>query len=360
MNYQIINTCGTSVLTNPARGDRDLYDALTQYSNVKDETKIPHDVYEKIQDHWNKLINLWSEKEESAAKNASAELNCLLTWQRKNKIEAKDCFCYLVHTDTVFGLLAAQIVEEWLKVNKYQGVIVQKIASLSTDNLESFEVGLSNLVKWAFDLKNSDTKSTFIFNTAGGFKSVSGFTQTLGTFLADETIYKFEGGDEVLEIPRLPIIWNETDSLKKHFNDYHKISLGIPLPTYSHLNTLWVKNGMFSPWGQLAWENAKQEIYGQKVLPFAYENVVEGNDFRESIKGLDKNRVWQINERIDDLCKYKYTNGDLNPNRLDYKKLKGKHPYTHECDAWADSSANRLFCNEKDGKIIVEKLDKHL
>lgn len=358
MQFTIINTCGTSVLTNPARGDKDLYDALTQYSNERDEKKIPSDVYEKIQNHWNTLINQWSKKEEMAAKLASAELNCLITWQRKNKIDNKDCFCYLVHTDTVFGSLAAQIVEEWLNVNKYQGVIVQKIDSLNTGTIEDFERGLANLVEWAFKLKNNDTKSKFIFNTAGGFKSVSGFTQTIGTFLADETIYKFEGGDEVLEIPKLPIVWSEIDSIRQNLDDYHKISLGILLSSYSHLNTLWVKNGEFSPWGRLAWENAKQILYTEEVLPFVYSNVTEGTEFRSSVKGLDKKRIKQINERIDDLCLYSIRGTDK--NRLDYKKLKGNHPYSYECDAWADGGAKRLFCNEKDGKIIVEKLDKHL
>ncbi len=361
MNYQIINTCGTSVLTNPARGDKELYDVLTKYSNAKREEDIPSEIYKKVHNHWEKLINQWNTKNEKDVKTSSAELNCLLTWQRKKNIDNKKCFCYLVHTDTVFGELAASLIEEWLKVNKYQGVVLEKIESLNTDNLDSFETGLSNLVKWAFNLKKNDKSSKFIFNTAGGFKSVSGFTQILGTFLADETIYKFEGGEEVLEIPRLPIIWSETESIKQFLDDYHKISLGIHLQDYSHLNSLWVKNGEFSPWGQIAWENTKLELYGEKILPFVFDRVVEGKNFRKSVKNVTiEDRIWEINERIDDLCLYKLSNGDYNPKRLDYKQLKGNHGFTHECDAWAIHGAERLFCNEKDGIIIVEELNKHL
>lgn len=361
MQYQIINTCGTSVLTNPARNDEALTEMLTKYSNAKNSSDIPKDVFEKVQEHWGHLIEEWGAKSEDEARHSSAEINCLLTWQRKNKIENKDCFCYLIHTDTVFGDLAAQLVEEWLVANKYQGVQLQKIESLNTDNLLSFENGLSHLAKWAFELKNSDTYSQFIFNIAGGFKSVSGFTQVLGTFLADTTIYKFEGGNEVLEVPKLPIVWEETEAIRDNFDLYRKVSLGIPLDTYSMLNPLWVKNGRFTPWGQIAWENAKQITYKERVFRSVYEDVEVTDGFMESVENLkDGSRIWLINERIDDLIAFKMSNGKHNFRRLDYKRVLGSHPYTHECDAWADGSAKRIYCNEREGKIFVEVLGNSL
>ncbi len=358
--YQIINTCGTSVLTNPAKGNEELSNILTKYSNAKSEKDIPADIYKIITEHWEQLLSKWNEKNESEAKKASAELKCLLTWQRNNNVEKSNCIYYLIHTDTILGELAAELVEEWMKKNGYENVQLQKIESLNTQSLHDFEVGLSNFAKWAFELKNSDNYSQFIFNIAGGFKSVSGFAQVLGTFIADQTIYIFEGGDEVLQVPHLPIVWSEIDTIRKNAYSYRKVSLGIQLDSYSELNPLWIQNGKFSPWGQIAWENAKRTIYREEVLPFECDFVCEGNDFRNSVKDLPQDRIWHINERIDDLIVFAISNRKNNVRRLDYKKLRGSHAYTHECDAWADGDAKRLFCNELNGKIIIEKLDKAL
>lgn len=359
MQYQIINTCGTSILTKPSR-QSDLFSDLLKYSNAITEKDIPADIYNKFDNLWKKLIDEFKHLSEQEARDASAELNSLLTWQRKNNVKSQECYCYLVHTDTIFGYMAASLLEEWLNNNNYQGVFVQRIESLNTNSLDSFEDGLSNLVKWFSDIKNNFYGDTIVFNTAGGFKAVSGFAQVLGTFWADKTIYKFESGEEVLEIPKLPIIWSEIDKIKDNFEEYRKISLNIPLENYSHLNPLWIKNGKFTPWGQIAWENAKDALYGTQVFPLVFDQVEEGKDFRNSIKDLDAKSIAHLNERIDDLCLYKRSNGDYNPRRLDYKPLKVKIGYSHECDAWAFHGAKRLFCNEKDGKIIVEKLDKGL
>ena len=359
MQYQIINTCGTSVLTKPSR-QSDLFTELLKYSNAKTEKDIPVDIYNRFDNLWKKLIDEFKNLSEKDARDASAELNSLLTWQRKNSVKNQDCYCYLVHTDTVFGYMAASLVEEWLNSHKYQGVFVKKIESLNTNSLNSFEDGLSNLVKWFSEIKNNFYGDSIIFNTAGGFKAVSGFAQVLGTFWADKTIYKFETGDEILEIPKLPIVWSEIDTIQKNFDTYRKISLSIPLDSYAGLNPLWIKNGKFTPWGQIAWENAKEVLYGTQVFPFVYDGVVEGKEFRNSVKDLDANCIAHINERIDDLCLFKLSNGDYNPRRLDYKSLKVKQQFSHECDAWAFHGAKRLFCNEEDGKIIVEKLDKGL
>lgn len=360
MQYQIINTCGTSILTNPARKDAELYDVLTKYSNAKSDSEIPSDIYKRIEAHWTSLIDTWSKKSEGEAKKTSAELNCLLTWQRNNNVAVSDCFCYLVHTDTLVGKLAAELLEEWLKENGYR-VSLQEIKSLNTDNLDSFEDGLSNLTKWAFETKPKSIDGySYIFNIAGGFKSVSGFMQILGTFIADQTIYKFEGGNEVLEIPKLPIVWSEADAIKRHFDDYRRISLGIQLQSYSHLNNLWIKDGKFTPWGQLAWESAKESEYKTVVLSFVYDGVAEGKNFRKSVKNLSEYEIYEINTRIDDLILRQLSNGQYNPKRLNYKSLNGKHNCTHECDAWANHGARRLFCNESDGKIIVEELVEHL
>ena len=249
------------------------------------------------------------------------------------------------------------LVGEWLEHHGYMGVQLEKIPSLSTSTLGDFESGLSSLARLAFDNarwgRGDDSKC--IFNVAGGFKSVSGFMQVLGQFLADETVYLFEGGqNEILSMPKLPVRWEEIDSIRDNIDDYRRISLGISPKNPEKLNSLWVREGAFTPWGQIAWENAKQVLYGEKVYPILYEKIKEGEAFRNTLSGLTKDQIAIVNERIDDLCRY-IKGGKKQPlRRLDYKKVQGGGPYDYECDVW-DGNSKRFFCTDKDGIVTIDR-----
>ena len=364
MQYFIYTTCGTSTFTNPARKDPELNDLIIKNSNARNEDELLPGAKEKIDAHYDSLIEEWQNHSIADARAKSAELNSLLSWQEKNKIPASECLCFLLHTDTVLGANAASLVEEWLTHHGYMSVQLQKIDSLSTSSLENFEKGLASLAEWAFaNIPSPEQRSSnekYVFNVAGGFKSVSGFMQILGQFLADETIYLFEGHSEILSMPHLPVRWEEIETIRQNFNDYRRVSLGIPPKNPERLNSLWVRNGQFTPWGQIAWESAKQELYGEKVHTFVCDLVREGEKFRKSVEGLDAFRKKIVNERIDDLCAFFLSGKVKNIRRLDYKLVKGNHPWSNECDAWADGSAMRLFCNEKGNGVIVECLGNAL
>lgn len=358
MQYLILNTCGTSVLTNIFRKKKISFN-VNDYSNCKTEKDIPSEKYSVIKDVIETLIDEFEGYTIEEAKDASAELNCLLSWMYSNNVKESECYCYLVHSDTFFGEMAAMLVCEWMKKYGFMYVGMQKIDNLNTENFDSFEDGLSYLAKWSFETVVPAPNQKIIFNIAGGFKAFAGFAQILGQFLADETIYQFETGNSIMSIPKMPIMMGEQE-FRDNFDDYHRVALCIRLDSYSKLNSLWVKNGKFTPWGQVAWENAKRSLYEEKVFGFVYEKVKEGKEFRESVKGLSPERIRQINERIDELCLFFMSNKTEQLRRLDYKVVKGNHPYSHECDAWAAHGAQRLFCNEKDGVVVVEKLDKGL
>ncbi|MCF0217298.1 MAG: putative CRISPR-associated protein [Fibrobacter sp.] len=358
MHYQIFTTCGTSVLTNAARGNSALSSALTKYSNVARAQEIPGEDLAPIQSLYEQQIDTWANYTESDVPSKSAELNCLLRWMAANKIDKSNCTCFLLHTDTYIGECAASLVQEWLKENGFLAEL-QRIESLNTLSLNSFEQGLSNFAQWAFENVKPVGGVKNVFNVAGGFKSVSGFAQVLGQFLADETIYIFDGDNtQVLSIPRMPVRWNEMESIRENINDYRKISLDLPVECCGKLNSLWVRNGKFTPWGRIAWEAAKAQIYSERLLPSISEKVVFGNQFAKSCETDDK-RYFDINERIDDLTRF-VVDRNANIRRLDYKPLKGKHPWSHECDAWADGSAKRIFCNDHGNYIVVEELHEAL
>ena len=357
MQYQIITTCGTSFLTNPAKGNKELQKILTKWTNYKDE--VGHDEVETIQIDQHYEFLLEREIKLDVIKNDSAELNCFLSWFDNQNLNPYDCIIHLLHTDTYLGTLSAMLVENQFKQIGFNQIYLEKIDNLNTEDIDSFEIGLSNFAKWAFEnvVKNDNEK--FIFNVAGGFKSFSGFAQILGQFLADETIYIFEDRSKVLSMPQMPIKVVETEAIKAKLNDYRCIALNLPLSNYDHLNKMWVKNGHFTPWGQIIWESAKREIYEEKIYKFITDKISFGKEFDKSIECIanDKLHIKQVNERIDDLCLYA-ENHTINPRRLDYKSIKGEvgKLYKKECDAWSDGRAMRLYCNEDGDKIIIEKL----
>lgn len=357
MQYYIYTTCGTSSLTNPARKIPELNELIIKNSNAREDSELTPGAKEKIEEHYNSLIETWQNYSAEDAREKSAELNCLLCWQEKNHVPASECYCYLLHTDTLLGEYAAMLVGEWLEHHGYMGVQLEKIPSLSTSTLSDFESGLSSLARLAFDNaqwgRSDDSKC--IFNVAGGFKSVSGFMQVLGQFLADETIYLFEGGqNEILSMPKLPVRWEEIDSIRDNIDDYRRVSIGLPPQNPEKLNSLWVRDGAFTPWGQIAWENAKQVLYGEKVYPVLYDKIKEGEAFRSTLSGLTKEQVAIVNERIDDLCRYIKGGKKQFLRRLDYKKVQGGGPYDYECDVW-DGNSKRFFCTDKDGIVTIDR-----
>lgn len=359
MQYYIYTTCGTSTFTNLARRkDPELNELIIKNSNARDCCDFTSETKERIESLNKTLEEEWKNYSASEARAKSAELNCLLCWQEKNHIKASECFCSLLYTDTVLGLYAATLVEGWLKKNGYNVYLSQGIDYLSTSSLENFEKGLASLAEWAFDnippaeQRNSNEK--YVFNVAGGFKSVSGFMQILGQFLADETIYLFEGGDEILSVPKLPVRWEQMDAIRDNIDDYRRVSIGLTPQNPEKLNSLWVRDGSFTPWGQIAWENAKQVLYGEKVYPILYEKIKEGETFRNTLSGLTKDQIAIVNERIDDLCRY-IKGGKKQPlRRLDYKKVQGGGPYDYECDVW-DGNSKRFFCTDKDGIVTIDR-----
>lgn len=359
-------TCGTSTLTNPARNSERVNEILKRNANARNRSEISDEDNKAIESFVDELIDCWSNYSEEEARANSAELNAFLLWQKQNQVTNAEIYCYLIHSDTVLGGYAAELVQEWLKTHNYSASL-QPIEMLNTLSMESFEEGLSNLVKWSsenFENIQKDSSQKVVFNVAGGFKVMSGFTLLLGQFWADETIYIFDGDrNSLLSIPRMPISLNNVTSFEDNLDLYRRLSWNEKLTDEEcgKLNVLWVRNGKFTPLGRLVWEKAKDDFYKKEIFAPSYSEVKLGKNFMASVSGLTSERIRMINERLDDLILFKKSGCKTNLKRLDYKSLKKTvHGCSHECDAWADADAKRLFCKEVDNVIVVERLDDAL
>lgn len=90
--------------------------------------------------------------------------------------------------------------------------------------------------------------------------------------------------------------------------------------------------------------------------------LVFGARFRQTLDGLASDRFRHVNERLDQLARRLEEGETYNPRSLDFKPLQGGEykGSTHECDAWADQDAKRLFGHFEGGRYIIDRLDKGL
>ncbi|MDR1282293.1 MAG: putative CRISPR-associated protein [Opitutaceae bacterium] len=367
MRNLIISTCGTSILTNEAKDG--LRKLLTQYANEKSPDNLPEEdrtcVITHLADLKTRIPNLSIED----AKEASAELNGILAFYGSQPATHKTDSHYLLATDTWLGETSAKIVEAWLKEKGFNTVIVRRHKDLQTSDLTYFKSALSDLVKWLHEeikpQRNSDME--VIFNLSGGFKSETGFLQALGMFYADETIYLFERSSELMRIPRLPVRMDDEKSICDDLRDFRRASLELPVTQNKH-GIYWMTLDLggtpehtLSAWGSLVFKQHQDALYGKKLYPSPSDKIIFDPNFVKSCQTETSDHRKHINQTIDQLARF-VERGD-NPRSLDLKSLKGKHPTgaTHECDAWADGAAKRIYCKyTSSDKSVIEllKLDE--
>lgn len=125
-----------------------------------------------------------------------------------------------------------------------------------------------------------------------------------------------------------------------------------------------------SEWGQLVWQKCYKENYSKELLPPLSQNLQYSERFKNEANALPEDRLVIINERLDQLSRYlesrKASSGLYNPPSLDFKPLQGR-PFrrlspepTHECDAWSDRDAKRLFGYFEGSDYIIHHLGDHL
>jgi putative CRISPR-associated protein (TIGR02619 family) len=361
----IISTCGTSVLTNLA--DESTRKLVNQYANEHDLSTIPSEHQQALKDLIQKAKEKLLQSDIKTAKRASAELNGILSISKdQTPLDQKDVYV-LIHTDTQLGTDAAKLIQA--KLESY-GVIPQlePAESLTTRSRQSFDKGLRHLVDWAARTLPGyrANKYHIIFNLVGGFKSVQGFMQTLGMFYADEIVYIFESGSELLRIPRLPVDLNSAaqEIMRAHARLFRRLAVLGPQPDEENLHN--IPESMLervddlvdlSPWGKLIWEAFRPELYSQRLLDSPSDRIRFETSFEKDVRNLPKDRYAILNERIDDLMMC--LENQVHLDRLDIKPLKNKDvfwPSTHEADAWADADCRRIFFHYESGVAELDRL----
>lgn len=359
----ILSTCGTSLLTN--QRNQEERTLVNTYANATQRTDIPDSAAATLSMLLEQVAQRLSTADLLDVAKMSAELNALLKLYDGQVPVARD-YHLLLCTDTWLGEAAAQLVATWLRQQGCNNVEVRRQKDLQTAQLTAFQLALSDLIQWCEDTLPGYRAAQYhiVFNLTGGFKSVQGFLQTLAMFYADEVVYIFESGTALLHIPRLPIRMDAEDTVRNHLTTFRRLAYDLPVEAVSGIpETMLLRIDQqvtFSPWGQLVWERTKKQLYADAIYPAPSPKLAFGPRFGNSVAGLPPDRRVIVNERIDDLARF--LEAGINLRSLDFKPLRGnpKPPATHECDAWADGDARRMFGHFEGEVFVLDLLDRAL
>lgn len=366
----IVSACGTSLLTNQT--DPVLRDILIKTANSQ-PSELTQEQKEIIDEHLIKRQKEIDNADLNTIKRLSAELNGIITYYKGSPQGEQHI---VLGTDTYLGTNTANMVAQWLQKQGLKA-IPKVVKNLSTKNVESFRIAISEIVRWcAEELEKQYPRPhwTVVFNLTGGFKSVNGFLQALAIFYADESIYIFESGSQLIRIPRLPLQLDPEGVIGKHLQTFRRMGIlknelkieecqGIPETLLEQIDD----HVILSEWGTLIWQKCWNQYYSKELLPPLSEKLKYSKRFQEESKNLSTDRLIIINQRLDDLSQYLDSKGSHNPRSLDFKALKGR-PFkgksspeiTHECDAWSDQDAKRLYGYFEETNYVIDLLGLHL
>ncbi len=270
----------------------------------------------------------------------------------------------LIKTDTYLGGETAKIIGQYLQQHKIN-VEILEISDLQTEDIKSFQFALSEIVR-DFNIRITGYKQQnyeVIFNLTGGFKSIQGFLQVLAMFYADKTIYIFESGKEILEIPRILIKADEVEVFEENLSIFRRLSCGCDNVDTSSVPKIFLlqidDEVALSPWGEIAWKNAKNMLYEKKLYDAPSSLIKYGDNFLKDIKNLQPNRMRELNEKIDDLMLF-LENGN-NLKSLTFKSISknAKFHSTHEFYVNSDE-AKRVYCYFEDKVCVLDEYGNHL
>lgn len=280
MRRVIISTVGTSLLTNQIdrnnNQEKDWYGLLRDSANLKGEEIENEQIIEIILTLQERASNKLKTAKNQVIRRLSAELNGIYGIYQDKLERGKQDIHILIATDTEQGKVTAEIVEAYLQDKGISNTSIYSPQGLSTSSTTAFTTGIDDLIVWLKkNIKSYQEQGYKIcFNLVGGFKSLQGYLNTIGMFYADEIIYIFEGvGAELITIPRLPI------SIDRHALKPHLVNLallnagaalsprearGIPEALIAEIDN----QITLSTWGNLIWEECKDEFLSASLLDF--------------------------------------------------------------------------------------------
>lgn len=363
----ILSAVGTSLFTNMANNEN--RDSIIRSSNLE-ENEVSEEVKQLADEFQRQAFDFFGNNDFEKLKKLTAELNSLLTFYKNRFDEHRRDVHILIATDTYLGHRSATVLKEYLD-RYFDSVIVYIPSKLSTKTKNNFDSGVRDLLKWCDENINTYKENQYeiVFNLTGGFKSLQGYLNTIGMFYADEIIYIFEQGGELISIPKLPI-QIEKELFKEQAGLFLQLSQTQEGVLKDKLNQIpdimieeYQKNQfLLSNWGELSWNNIKIEILSEELieLPFIRYSDTFKIDFRNTNRPKDKLILQESVAKIS--CLLQENNGDISCLKggrgggLLYDNYSGKNS---NLGHFRINQGIRVSCEYKDGILELRHYGAH-
>ena len=368
----VISTVGTSVLTNQIDrdiDDNDCYERLQQTANYTDKEIQDYPEIEPIISDLKERAEkeLYSDNTDKI-RQSSAELNGIYGLYNDQIEQGIPDMHLLVTTDTAQGRVSAEVVESFLKSKGLTNISTHAQPGLSTASSDIFVEGMAKLIpsmqEIIKDCKNS--RYTICFNLVGGFKALQGYFNTIGMFYADEIIYVFEGSNQLIKIPKLPV--------KVDVSEIEPYKVQLAMMDVGEISTSWEeaqevpKEWVFviepkmtlSAWGELLWDQCKEELLS-KERPLPFPKLEYHQSFLDDYQAKPANEKIILQENLARAaCLLKNHRDGISAMKQDgifrLRRYVGKHKDIDHFDLPKD---RRVSCIAKEGTLYLRHYGEH-
>jgi putative CRISPR-associated protein (TIGR02619 family) len=368
----VISTVGTSVLTNQI--DRDIdengcYEKLQQTANYTDN-EIQHypEIEQIISELKERAEQELSSNNTDKIRKASAELNGIYGLYNEQIEQGIPDMHLLVTTDTAQGRVSAEVVESFLKSKGLTNISTHAQPGLSTASSDIFVEGMAKLIPSMQEIikECKNRRYTICFNLVGGFKALQGYFNTIGMFYADEIIYVFEGSNQLIKIPKLPV--------KVDVSEIEPYKVQLAMMDVGEISTSWEeaqevpKEWVFviepqmilSAWGELLWDQCKEELLS-KERPLPFPKLEYHQSFLDDYQAKPANEKIILQENLARAaCLLKNHKDGISAMKQDgifrLRRYVGKHKDIDHFDLPKD---RRVSCIAKEGTLYLRHYGEH-
>jgi len=364
----VLSTVGISVLLNVLDASEEAW--RQQLNRAANERQLADELAHKVDELVERAKALLCEGDVQKNRRLSAELNGLYGIYQGNLSAGKSDMHYLVATDTALGRKAADVICAFLRENGLN-VDVYVPDDLSTADPSTFSRGMKDLIHWCENTIPGyrDAGYRVVFNLTAAFKSLQGYLNIMGMFYADEMVYIFETGSQLLSIPRLPL-QIDINALRESRMELAMMAQGhiFPFEQVASIpdGLLEIDNqesATLSDWGALVWNRVRQDLLGGDLLPFPRLQYTDTfrRDFKDAAR-KDRAELQEVLAKV---------SGILEDNRGDTSALKRDgglqydvytNKYTKDgrpIGHFRVSQSKRVSCTVEDGALRLRRYGEH-
>ncbi len=364
----ILSTVGISVLLNVLDPSEGFW--RQQLNQAANHQQLSGDLANKSDEFAKRAAGRLRQDDVSGRRRISAELNGLYGIYEGDLSAGKADMHYLIATDTALGRKAADVICTFLRENGLS-VDVYAPSDLSTATPAAFSKGMKQLIHWCESNipEYRDAGYRVVFNLTAAFKSLQGYLNIMGMFYADEMIYIFETGSQLLSIPRLPL-QVDIGALRDHRLELAMMAQGhvFSLEQVSSIPAGLLDideqgNASLSDWGLLVWNRVRQALLADDLLPFPRLQYTDTfrRDFKQAAPG-ERAVLQEVLAKVSGLLEDSHgdtarlkQDGGLQYDNYTGKKTQDGRPMGH----FRVSQSRRVSCTVEDGALRLRRYGEH-